>query len=139
MGCSSCAIVYDELREVLHHKWEAHPYCLVTHVTLQRDLNLPPSNLMHPQVGRNLAKNRRVKTIGGRKIKKIEIEPEPLEFRCSKCSNVFQARQEFYVHVLECGGHEDWDVSKKKKKRKKGSLVKRNPENTEEAAMRKKA
>ena len=54
--CSSCAIVYDELREVLHHKWEAHPYCLVAHVTLRTDLNLPPSNMMHPQTGRSMTR-----------------------------------------------------------------------------------
>ena len=125
--------VYDELREVLHHKWEAHPYCLVAHVTLKRDLNLPPSNLMHPQVGRNLGKHKKVKILGTRKLKKSEekipVEKAEVEFSCSKCSNVFQEREEFYVHVLECGGQTDWDVSKKKRKRKKVS-IKKNSENT---------
>ena len=36
--CTSCNIVFDELREILHHKWEAHPYCLVAHITFRRDL-----------------------------------------------------------------------------------------------------
>ena len=36
--CCSCNIVFDEHREILHHKWEAHPYCLVAHVTIRRDL-----------------------------------------------------------------------------------------------------
>ena len=36
--CTSCDIVFDELREILHHKWEAHPYCLVAHITFRRDL-----------------------------------------------------------------------------------------------------
>ena len=49
------------------------------------------------------------------------------EFKCSKCYNsgnevepiVFETRDDFYVHLLECGGHEDWDESKGKKKKKK--------------------
>ena len=36
--CSSCNIVFDDIIEILHHKWEAHPYCLVSHVTLPPDL-----------------------------------------------------------------------------------------------------
>ena len=32
--CTVCCQTYDELREVLHHKWDAHPFCLVAHVTL---------------------------------------------------------------------------------------------------------
>ncbi len=32
--CTVCCATYDELREVLHHKWDAHPFCLVAHVTL---------------------------------------------------------------------------------------------------------
>merc|ERR1712141_306803 len=128
--CSSCATVYDELREILHHKWEAHPYCLVAHVTLKRDLNLPPSDLMHPQVGRNLGKN-----------KKVEEKAESI-FNCSKCSFSTEDREAFYVHVLECGGQSDWDVSKKKKKRKRVQNEANNTrikENPEEAAIRKRA
>lgn len=133
------------MREILHHKWEAHPYCLVTHVTLKRDLNLPPSDLMHPQVGRNLGKNKKVKMLGIRKIKKEEKAEEKTvsSFNCSKCSTVFEDREAFYVHVLECGGQNDWDVSKKKKKRKRvqneANNARRNSENPEEAAVRKRA
>ena len=119
--CSTCAIVYDELREVLHHKWEAHPYCLVAHVTLRRDLTLPPSDMMYPQLGRSLTKHKSVKLIGSKKPKP-EIKPDPqLEHKCSKCPELkFEGgKEEFYAHVLECGGDVDWDVSKKKKKKKK--------------------
>ena len=121
--CSSCATVFDELREILHHKWEAHPYCLVTHVTLKRDLRLPPSNLIHPQIGRNLGRQNSVKMIG-RKSSPMKRKPQIVQdqFKCSKCldEKVFDKREDFYVHLLECGGDVDWDVSKKKKKKKKG-------------------
>lgn len=128
--CSSCAIVYDELREILHHKWEAHPYCLVAHVTLRQDLQLPPSNMMHPQVGRGLNYQPSVKLFGQRKSNPpLMIKRSQNPMKCSKCppesSPIFEDRNDFYVHLLECGGHEDWDVSKKKKKKKK-MLLKRN-------------
>ena len=90
---------------------------------------------MHPQVGRNLGKHKKVKILGSRKLKKSEekipIEKAESEFMCSKCSTVFQQREEFYVHVLECGGQTDWDVSKKKKKRKRVSVKKNNENSTE--------
>ena len=71
-----------------------------------------------------------VKPIGKRqpsptKRKKQIITPNPIVemFKCSKCpdgsDNTFKNREEFYVHVLECGGEVDWDVSKKKSKKKK--------------------
>merc|ERR1712024_207075 len=97
--CSTCAIVYDELREVLHHKWEAHPYCLVAHVTLRRDLTLPPSDMMYPQLGRSLTKHKSVKLIGSKKPKP-EIKPDPqLEHKCSKCPELkFEGgKEEFYA------------------------------------------
>ncbi len=36
--CTVCCATYDELREVLHHKWDAHPFCLVAHVTLRHSI-----------------------------------------------------------------------------------------------------
>ena len=55
--CSSCGEIFDELREVWHHKWDAHPRCLVMHVTLPRIKKpyLPPHSLIHPQLGRQLS------------------------------------------------------------------------------------
>lgn len=97
---------------------------------------------MHPQVGRNLGKHKRVKIQGIRKIsKKTEKEEIESSFNCSKCSTNFEDREAFYVHVLECGGQTDWDLTKKKKKKKKGLAVKRNSteNNPEEAALRKRA
>ena len=47
--CSVCGIEYDDVVEIMHHKWEAHPDCLVTHVCLKHDLQRPPA-LLYPQV-----------------------------------------------------------------------------------------
>ena len=47
--CSVCAIEYDDVLEIMHHKWEAHPHCLVTHVSLREGLQRPPT-LLYPQV-----------------------------------------------------------------------------------------
>ena len=47
--CSVCAIEYDDMVEILHHKWESHPHCLVTHVSLLEGLRRPPA-LLYPQV-----------------------------------------------------------------------------------------
>ena len=49
--CSVCAIEYDDVLEIMHHKWEAHPHCLVTHVSLREGLQRPPT-LLYPQVRR---------------------------------------------------------------------------------------
>ena len=38
--CSACGALFDELREVMHHKWDEHPYCLVAHVTLREQLQV---------------------------------------------------------------------------------------------------
>ena len=47
--CSVCGIEYDDILEIMHHKWEAHPHCLVAHVSLKENLHRPPA-LMYPQV-----------------------------------------------------------------------------------------
>ena len=87
-----------------------------------------------------MTKYQAVKTIGQRKSSPIKRRKEavvlpsnplpPSEvFKCSKCADnagiVFKNREEFYAHLLECGGEVDWDVSKKKSKKKKKSLLKR--------------
>merc|ERR1711936_1231852 len=137
--CSTCAIVYDELREVLHHKWEAHPYCLVAHITFRMDLKLPPMNMMYPQLGRSLTRYKTIKLMGSKKpnINKLALtKEENTEFKCSKCYNhnggneeekiFFETREDFYVHLLECGGQSDWDESKSKKKKKKQKPIPKN-------------
>ena len=139
--CSSCAITYDELREVLHHKWEAHPYALVAHINLRRDLNLPPSNLMHPQVGRNLSRLQKIKLLGAKKSSKAKKPPKKVTegLKCSKCDKISDKRDEFFKHILECGGEEDWDnASKKKKKKAKKAGKVKNEKQSEEAALRRK-
>ncbi len=47
--CSGCGIEYDDVVEIMHHKWEAHPHCVVTHVFMKHDLQRPPA-LLFPQV-----------------------------------------------------------------------------------------
>ncbi len=47
--CSGCGIEYDDVVEIMHHKWEAHPHCVVTHVFIKHDLQRPPA-LLFPQV-----------------------------------------------------------------------------------------
>ena len=112
--CGSCNANFDELREALHHKWDDHPYCLVAHFTLGSQLNLPPSGMMYPQTGRGLSVNRGVKMTS--KARKMAANQR---FNCTKClSSDFADRDAFYVHILECGGDGDWDVTSKKGKKK---------------------
>ena len=47
--CTVCAAEYDDLQEVMHHKWESHPFCLVAHATYQNGEVVPPA-LCYPQV-----------------------------------------------------------------------------------------
>ena len=47
--CSVCGIEYEDLLEILHHKWESHPHCLVAHVNLREKVRRPPT-LLYPQV-----------------------------------------------------------------------------------------
>ena len=47
--CSVCCVEYDDVLEIMHHKWEAHPHCLVEHVSLKENLLRPPA-LLYPQV-----------------------------------------------------------------------------------------
>ena len=64
--CGACNTKFLELREALEHKWDDHPYCLVAHFTLHNQLNLPPSEMMYPQLGRGMANNRGVKVVGNK-------------------------------------------------------------------------
>ena len=54
---------------------------------------------------------------------KIELETNSenlkAELDCTKCSQQFQNKEQFYVHILVCGGDEFWDVTKKKGKKAK--------------------
>ena len=47
--CSVCGVEYDDMLEILHHKWESHPHCLVSHCNV-RDNVVKPPDLMYPQV-----------------------------------------------------------------------------------------
>ena len=51
--CSVCGIEYDDVLEILHHKWESHPHCLVTHVSLREGIVRPPA-LLYPQVWKKI-------------------------------------------------------------------------------------
>ena len=48
--CSVCGVEYDDMLEILHHKWESHPHCLVSHLSVRDNIVKPP-DLMVPQVG----------------------------------------------------------------------------------------
>jgi hypothetical protein len=106
--CSSCGEIFDELREVWHHKWDAHPRCLVAHVTLPRieNIYLPPHNLIYPQLGRQLAieygavtqKDVKVKNTKKRKGRRVnaDIRDSTMStslsdvksfYQCKKCVN----------------------------------------------------
>ena len=47
--CTVCGVEYDDMMEILHHKWESHPNCLVAHVNVRGNVVKPP-NLLFPQV-----------------------------------------------------------------------------------------
>ena len=47
--CSVCGVEYDDMMEILHHKWESHPHCLVSHLSVRDNVHKPP-DLMVPQV-----------------------------------------------------------------------------------------
>ena len=47
--CTVCGVEYDDMMEILHHKWESHPNCLVAHVNVKENVVKPP-NLLFPQV-----------------------------------------------------------------------------------------
>ena len=118
--CGACNTKFLELREALEHKWDEHPYCLVAHFTLHNQLNLPPSEMMYPQLGRGMANNRGVKVVGNKtsmpKARKSTMKNAQM---CTKClSSEFADKEAFYVHILECGGDVDWDSTNKKGKKK---------------------
>merc|ERR1719410_746419 len=95
--CSVCGIEYDDVLEILHHKWESHPHCLVTHVSLKEGIVRPPA-LLYPQVGPS--------TIHLDPATKLKVEPPPIS--CSKCNEKFlplkqEAQGLFHTHLLQCG------------------------------------
>ncbi len=129
--CTTCAEPYDELREVLHHKWDAHPYCLVAHVTILEKVNLPPLKMIHPQLGRSLKppsvrRQRRARLANGylEKAKAKQQQQQPKKLVCTKCQKAdFEGSYEIFAgHVLVCGGDSSLEEQKKsgKKAGKKG-------------------
>merc|ERR1719336_3565462 len=111
--CTVCGVEYDDMMEILHHKWESHPNCLVAHVNVRGNVVKPP-NLLFPQVGPS----------------RVTRDPEEdksagAKVVCSKCQMEFEAteegRQQFHLHLLDCGGVNDvLENGKKKKKKKRG-------------------
>ena len=124
--CSVCAIEYDDVLEIMHHKWEAHPHCLVTHVSLRDGLQRPPT-LLYPQVRLLYCKSVHKQFTGNNQVGPSMVYPFPPDprpqapARCSKCSATFppQATVNFHAHLLTCGGVQEWDGESAKKKRKK--------------------
>ena len=106
--CSVCGVEYDDMMEILHHKWEAHPRCVVSHFSV-RDNVTKPSDLMYPQVGPSTVK--READNGGSRSTVL--------LKCSKCQMEFIKNEDFYHHILECGGVDDLVETRKKKKKKK--------------------
>jgi len=112
--CSVCGIEYDDVLEILHHKWESHPHCLVTHVSLKEGVVRPPA-LLYPQVGPST----------------IHLDPNapspsslpPLT--CTKCNTQFpisskESQGQFHLHLLDCGGVKDQEGGKRRKRKRRG-------------------
>merc|ERR1712051_677890 len=119
--CSVCGIEYEDLLEILHHKWESHPHCLVAHVNLREKVRRPPT-LLYPQVGPSTV---------NRDNSSSEKSDGKIPFKCTKCNEDFiqteekdkdHAQAQFHSHLLECGGvyEQEQGTSKRKKKRKRG-------------------
>merc|ERR1719483_2042477 len=112
--CSVCGIEYDDVLEILHHKWESHPHCLVTHVSLKEGVVRPPA-LLYPQVGPS--------TIYLDPTATPPAIPPPLS--CSKCSEEFsqtsdEGRGQFHSHLLTCGGVKEQEGGKRRKRKRRG-------------------
>jgi len=108
--CSVCGVEYDDVVEIMHHKWEAHPHCIVSHVSLKHDLQKPP-DLLYPQVGPS-------------KVTKNDESLHPASFSCSKCQQLFQLATHFHSHILGCGVSEDEMPTRRKRKRGHGGGLK---------------
>ena len=136
--CSACGAMFDELREVMHHKWDDHPYCLVTHVTLRDELSLPPNNMMYPQMGRSMSLTKgacfkRKRKLGPDDTNRLKTLGHPGPYVCTFCADkregikedpdeppqpfIFQSKEKFHIHLLECGGDKEWQGKKRKEKR----------------------
>ena len=107
--CSVCAVEYDDMMEILHHKWEAHPHCLVSHLSVRDNVSKPP-DLMVPQVGPST-------------VTRSKHEITTLSSVCSNCQQVFEHGNlgSFHSHILDCGGVSSLVETGKKKKKKPGA------------------
>ena len=133
--CTVCGVEYDDMMEILHHKWESHPNCLVAHVNVKDNVIKPP-NLLFPQVSLIILKlkfkadSELPPQVGPSRVTEEEEEEESSPqvsagILCSKCQQEFEAgaegREKFHFHLLDCGGVQDvLDTGKKKKKKKRG-------------------
>ena len=106
--CSVCGVEYDDMMEILHHKWEAHPRCLVSHFSVRENVT-KPSDLMYPQVGPSTV----------RREAENDASRSAVALKCSKCQMEFTKNEDFYHHILECGGVDDLMETRKKKKKKR--------------------
>merc|ERR1712014_243007 len=120
--CSACGALYDGLREVMHHKWDDHPYCLVAHVTLRDQLKVPPFNMMYPQMGRAMsltkgACHKRKRKLGAEESAKLKTLADQGPFQCSSCKDladsadadreqdppsrpyIFESKEKFHIHL----------------------------------------
>ena len=110
---------------------------------------------MYPQMGRSMVLGKGACHKRKRKLPSAELERMKVlsntegPFRCTNCpqvkteavkqeegigdqelpppSNVFDSKEKFHAHVLECGGDKDWDPSAKRAKKEKKSKNKDAP------------
>ena len=111
---------------------------------------------MYPQMGRSMVLGKGACHKRKRKLPSAELERMKVlsntegPFRCTNCPqvkteavkqeegngvgdqelpppNVFDSKEKFHAHVLECGGDKDWDPSAKRAKKEKKSKNKDAP------------
>ena len=129
--CTVCGVEYDDMMEILHHKWESHPNCLVAHVNVKDNVTKPP-NLLFPQVSflsvrmSTRSDSSLTLQVGPSRVTEDDAAPAAAAtILCSKCQLEFETgpegREKFHFHILDCGGVQDvLDTGKKKKKKKRG-------------------
>ncbi|KAK7074972.1 hypothetical protein SK128_004904 [Halocaridina rubra] len=122
--CCSCGICFQDLADMMDHKWEYHPSVWCAHTMFEGQNSVPQNFCKQFQPPASRPHRLPLPTVP---LPKTQEEPlakneesesaEKSHYVCSSCNAGFSETGLFHSHLLECGGLNQVVVVKKKNKK----------------------
>ena len=95
--CQVCGLNSYSQKNILEHKFAAHPNIVATHIELEGHSSVPPE-----LATQYTPTTKGVLGLGSAESSNLEED----SFDCTKCSKLFSSLNELHLHIVQCGsGH----------------------------------